>query len=129
LVRVLEFTVTDGQLPTLATDLFGTVVDEITSVAASELDLGLGFALASQGSAGLHAGRVRSAGSQAGDDAASREHDNIYAGHDGHVYRSAHNGWQLYDGGAWRSIQWDGIEPSTLRQLNRDRALRSNAAG
>jgi hypothetical protein len=57
---------------------------------------------------------------------------NVYAGRDGNVYRQDGGGWQKYDNGSWNSVP--KAEPqrssgaSTVNQLNRDAAARSDGA-
>jgi hypothetical protein len=68
----------------------------------------------------------------------------VYAGHDGNVYRNQGGSWQKYDNGSWNSVdrpvgtsgqlgagdraQDRGLSSSTVDQLNRDRAARSDGA-
>ena len=45
---------------------------------------------------------------------------NMYAGHDGNVYKNTGNGWQKYDNGSWNSVNkpqpnWQGAENSQQR--------------
>jgi hypothetical protein len=48
--------------------------------------------------------------------------DDLYAGHDGNVYRKSDNGWQSYDNGSWNSVDRPtGDRPSnTAGNVNRD---------
>src|SRR4029453_5737512 len=48
---------------------------------------------------------------------------NMYAGHDGNVYKNTGNGWQKYDNGSWNSVSkpqpnWQGAENSQQRTAN-----------
>jgi|SRR5262245_57920268 len=70
----------------------------------------------------------------------------VYAGRDGNVYRNTGSGWQKYDNGGWNSVQQptpqqrdqaqqraqqareSGAGNSTVGQLDRDRAARSEGA-
>lgn len=72
--------------------------------------------------------------------------DSIYAGHDGNVYRRADGGgWQKYENGSWGETQHPDrpaagerpatteaaprqFDPSTMGQLERDRAARAEGA-
>ena len=49
---------------------------------------------------------------------------NLYAGHDGNVYRNSGAGWQKYDSGGWNSIQKPSQLPA-LSQLDRDSLARN----
>src|SRR5881227_1144279 len=45
---------------------------------------------------------------------------NMYAGHDGNVYKNTGNGWEKYDNGSWNSVNkpqpnWQGAESSQQR--------------
>ena len=68
---------------------------------------------------------------------------NVFAGHDGNVYRKQGDSWQKYDNGSWGGVnsptaqQQDRTqdrgtssrtEPSTMGQLDRDSAARSDGA-
>lgn len=65
---------------------------------------------------------------------------NVYAGHDGNVYRKEGGSWQTYDNGSWNNVPSatprDGAAagatqratPSTVDQLNRDSAARTEGA-
>jgi hypothetical protein len=67
----------------------------------------------------------------------------VYAGHDGNVYRKQGDSWQKYDSGGWNSVQQPtpqqreqaqarassaGADASTAGQLNRDSQARSEGA-
>jgi hypothetical protein len=65
---------------------------------------------------------------------------NMYAGHDGSVYRNQGGSWQKYENGGWNNVerpvgtsgqlgdraQDRGLSTSTVDQLNRDRAARTD---
>ena len=58
---------------------------------------------------------------------------NMYAGHDGNVYKNTGNGWQKYDNGSWNSVSkpqpnWQGAENSQQRTGSESYQQRSSAA-
>jgi hypothetical protein len=58
---------------------------------------------------------------------------NMYAGHDGNVYKNTGNGWQKYDNGGWNSVNkpqpnWQGAENSQQRTGSESYQQRSSAA-
>jgi hypothetical protein len=68
---------------------------------------------------------------------------NVFAGHDGNVYRKQGDSWQKYDNGSWGGVDTataqqrdrpqdratsSRTEPSTMGQLDRDSAARSDGA-
>ena len=58
---------------------------------------------------------------------------NMYAGHDGNVYKNTGNGWQKYDNGSWNSVNkpqpnWQGAESSQQRTASESYQQRSSAA-
>jgi len=58
---------------------------------------------------------------------------NMYAGHDGNVYKNTGNGWQKYDNGSWNSVNkpqpnWQGAENSQQRTGSENYQQRSSAA-
>jgi hypothetical protein len=55
---------------------------------------------------------------------------NVFAGHDGNVYRNQGGSWQKYDHGAWNNENNDpgGLLPATRDQLNRDFAARRDGS-
>jgi hypothetical protein len=58
---------------------------------------------------------------------------NMYAGHDGNVYKNTGNGWQKYDNGSWNSVNkpqpnWQGAENSQQRTGSESYQQRSSAA-
>lgn len=78
------------------------------------------------------------------------EGGDVYAGHDGNVYKKTDSGWQKYENGSWsnasgsgtratstsanrqpttqRPTTSTGMSSSTMNQLNRDAAARTNGA-
>jgi hypothetical protein len=58
---------------------------------------------------------------------------NMYAGHDGNVYKNTGNGWQKYDNGSWNSVNkpqpnWQGAENSQQRTGSESYQQRLSAA-
>jgi hypothetical protein len=58
---------------------------------------------------------------------------NMYAGHDGNVYKNTGNGWQKYDNGSWNSVNkpqpnWQGAENSQQRTGSENYQQRTSAA-
>src|SRR5207248_1509172 len=58
---------------------------------------------------------------------------NMYAEHDGNVYKNTGNGWQKYDNGSWNSANkpqpnWQGAENSQQRTGSESYQQRSSAA-
>jgi hypothetical protein len=58
---------------------------------------------------------------------------NMYAGHDGNVYKNTGNGWQKYDNGSWNSVSkpqpnWQGAENSQQRTGSESYQQRSSAS-
>ena len=58
---------------------------------------------------------------------------NMYAGHDGNVYKNTGNGWQKYDNGSWNSVNkpqpnWQGAENSQQRTGSESYQQRSSGA-
>src|SRR4030095_9729336 len=65
--------------------------------------------------------------------AAKTASGNMYAGHDGNVYKNTGNGWQKYDNGSWNSVNkpqpnWQGAENGQQRTANESYQQRSSAA-
>src|SRR2546429_2324878 len=65
--------------------------------------------------------------------AAKTVNGNMYAGHDGNVYKNTGNGWQKYDNGSWNSANkpqpnWQGAENTQQRTANDSFQQRSSAA-
>jgi hypothetical protein len=85
---------------------------------------------ATQGSGGGAA--VTRTGPQGGGGVARTGSGDIYAGHDGNVYKKQDGSWQKYDGGNgnWNTVQprSAGADASTMGQLNRDSAARAEGA-
>jgi hypothetical protein len=62
---------------------------------------------------------------------------NMYAGHDGNVYKNTGNGWQKYDNGSWNSVDkpssspnWSGAENAQQRSGSGDaNANRASQSG
>src|SRR5438876_3157805 len=58
---------------------------------------------------------------------------NMYAGHDGNVYKNTGNGWQKYDNGSWNSVNkpqpnWQGAESSQQRTGSQNYQQRTSAS-
>src|SRR5438094_3275938 len=58
---------------------------------------------------------------------------NMYAGHDGNVYKNTGNGWQKYDNGSWNSVSqpkpnWQQAESSQQRTATESNQQRTSAA-
>jgi hypothetical protein len=58
---------------------------------------------------------------------------NMYAGHDGNVYKNTGNGWQKYDNGSWNSVNkpqpnWQGAENNQQRSSAQSSQARSSTA-
>jgi len=57
---------------------------------------------------------------------------NVYAGHDGNVYKNTGNGWEKYDNGSWNSVNkpqpnWQGAESSQQRTGSESYQQRTSA--
>jgi hypothetical protein len=57
---------------------------------------------------------------------------NMYAGHDGNVYKNTGNGWEKYDNGSWNSVNkpqpnWQGAESSQQRTGTENYQQRASA--
>jgi hypothetical protein len=57
---------------------------------------------------------------------------NMYAGHDGNVYKNTGNGWEKYDNGSWNSVNkpqpnWQGAESSQQRTGSESYQQRTSA--
>jgi len=107
-----------------------------------------------QGSGGGSAITRNPAGAGGGSFAGQSGSGDIYAGHDGNVYKKQGDSWQKYDNGSWSGVQQptaeqrqaaqnratqagsqardrastSGWDSATAGQLNRDSAARSNGA-
>jgi hypothetical protein len=58
---------------------------------------------------------------------------NMYAGHDGNVYKNTGSGWQKYDNGSWNSVNkpqpnWQGAENGQQRTGSESSQQRTSAA-
>src|SRR5213595_336040 len=58
---------------------------------------------------------------------------NMYAGHDGNVYKNTGNGWEKYDNGSWNSVSqpkpnWQQAESSQQRTATESNQQRTSAA-
>jgi hypothetical protein len=58
---------------------------------------------------------------------------NMYAAHDGNVYKNTGNGWQKYDNGSWNSVNkpqpnWQGAENNQQREGSESYQQRSSQA-
>src|SRR5262249_7311946 len=58
---------------------------------------------------------------------------NMYAGHDGNVYKNTGNGWEKYDNGSWNSVNkpqpnWQGAQSSEQRMGSESNQQRSSGA-
>jgi hypothetical protein len=73
------------------------------------------------GISGSQGGKAVGASTAWGNTAAGKTASgNMYAGHDGNVYKNTGNGWQKYDNGSWNSVNkpqpnWQGAESSQQR--------------
>src|SRR5438874_3912748 len=64
--------------------------------------------------------------------AAKTSSGNMYAGHDGNVYKNTGNGWQKYDNGSWNSVNkpqpnWQGAESTQQRSSTQSYQQRSSS--
>jgi hypothetical protein len=82
-------------------------------------------------------GEVTTFGSVHGENGTiARVGDDVYAGHDGNVYRRTESGWEQHTpGGGWAPVGGTGQEPNRnpgggnqVQQLDRDRAARDMGA-
>src|SRR5438067_3888989 len=75
------------------------------------------------GISGSQGGKAMGASTAWGNTAAAKTASgNMYAGHDGNVYKNTGNGWQKYDNGSWNSVDkpssspnWGGAENAQQR--------------
>src|SRR6476646_1211400 len=87
------------------------------------------------GAADSQGGKVAASSTKWGNSAVGKTASgNMYAGHDGNVYKNTANGWQKYDNGSWNSVNkpqpnWQGAENSQQRPANEGFQQRSSAAG
>src|SRR5437016_7137812 len=86
------------------------------------------------GAAGSQGGKVAASSTKWGNTAVGKTASgNMYAGHDGNVYKNTGNGWQKYDNGSWNSVNkpqpnWQGAESSKQRTGSESYQQRSSAA-
>jgi hypothetical protein len=96
---------------------------------------------ATQGSGG--GGAVSRRGPQGGTTIGKTGGGDVFAGHDGNVYRNQGGSWQKYENGGWNNVQrptgtagtlgaragtQGGLSPDTMSQLNRDFATRRDGS-
>ena len=73
------------------------------------------------GAADSQGGKVAASSTKWGNSAVGKTASgNMYAGHDGNVYKNTGNGWQKYDNGSWNSVNkpqpnWQGAENNQQR--------------
>jgi hypothetical protein len=80
------------------------------------------------GISGSQGGKAVGASTAWGNTAAAKTASgNMYAGHDGNVYKNTGNGWQKYDNGSWNSVDksssspnWSGAENAQQRSGSGD---------
>jgi hypothetical protein len=86
------------------------------------------------GISGSQGGKAAGASTALGNTAVGKTASgNMYAGHDGNVYKNTGNGWQKYDNGSWNSVNkpqpnWQGAENGQQRTANESYQQRSSAA-
>src|SRR5436190_3666547 len=86
------------------------------------------------GAADSQGGKVAASSTKWGNTAVGKTASrNMYAGHDGNVYKNTGNGWQKYDNGSWNSVNkpqpnWQGAESSQQRTGSESYQQRSSAA-
>src|SRR5437762_1894999 len=86
------------------------------------------------GISGSQGGKAVGASTAWGNTAAAKTASgNMYAGHDGNVYKNTGDGWQKYDNGSWNSVNkpqpnWQGAESSQQRTGSESNQQRSSAA-
>jgi hypothetical protein len=86
------------------------------------------------GISGSQGGKAVGASTAWGNTAAGKTASgNMYAGHDGNVYKNTGNGWQKYDNGSWNSVNkpqpnWQRAESSQQRTGSENNQQRSSAA-
>ena len=86
------------------------------------------------GAADSQGGKVAASSTKWGNSAVGKTASgNMYAGHDGNVYKNTGNGWQKYDNGSWNSVNkpqpnWQGAENSQQRTGSESYQQRSSAA-
>ena len=86
------------------------------------------------GISGSQGGKAAGASTARGNTAVGKTASgNMYAGHDGNVYKNTGNGWQKYDNGSWNSVSkpkpnWQGAESSQQRTGSESNQQRSATA-
>src|SRR5436309_1596130 len=86
------------------------------------------------GISGSQGGKAAGASTAWGNTAAGKTASgNMYAGHDGNVYKNTGNGWQKYDNGSWNSVNkpqpnWQGAESSQQRTGSQSSQQRTSAS-
>jgi hypothetical protein len=86
------------------------------------------------GISGSEGGKAAGASTARGNTAVGKTASgNMYAGHDGNVYKNTGNGWQKYDNGSWNSVSkpqpnWQGAESSQQRTGSESNQQRSAPA-
>src|SRR5205809_2301369 len=86
------------------------------------------------GISGSQGGKAIGASTAWGNTAAGKTASgNMYAGHDGNVYKNTGNGWQKYDNGSWNSVNkpqpnWQQAESSQQRTATESNQQRTSAA-
>src|SRR5437773_1620804 len=86
------------------------------------------------GISGSQGGKAIGASTAWGNTAAGKTASgNMYAGHDGNVYKNTGNGWQKYDNGSWNSVNkpqpnWQQAESSRQRTATESNQQRTSAA-
>src|SRR5438552_1930453 len=86
------------------------------------------------GISGSQGGKAVGASTAWGNTAAAKTASgNMYAGHDGNVYKNTGNGWQKYDNGSWNSVNkpqpnWQGAESSQQRTGSESSQQRTSAS-
>ena len=85
------------------------------------------------GISGSQGGKAVGASTAWGNTAAAKTASgNMYAGHDGNVYKNTGNGWEKYDNGSWNSVSkpqpnWQGAESSQQRTGSESYQQRASA--
>ncbi len=86
------------------------------------------------GISGSEGGKAAGVNTKHGNSAAGKTASgNMYAEHDGNVYKNTGNGWQKYDNGSWNSADkpqpnWQGAESSQQRTATESYQQRASAA-
>lgn len=86
------------------------------------------------GAADSQGGKVAASSTKWGNSAVGKTASgNMYAGHDGNVYKNTGNGWEKYDNGSWNSVNkpqpnWQGAESSQQRTGSENYQQRASAA-